>query len=91
MLDTIATIFLYMSLLGLFCLGLFCLGFYVFWLFTFNLIEQIVDAVKWVVSKFKPQETDCYHCKHYDLANYWCNKHEDGRLMQETCEDGRRG
>ena len=27
----------------------------------------------------------------YDLANYWCNKHKDGRLMQETCEDGRRG
>lgn len=86
MLDTIATIFLYMSLLGLYCLGLL-----VIFQLAKDFIEMLVDAVKWVVGKFKPQETDCYHCEHYDLANYWCNKHEDGRLMQETCEDGRRG
>lgn len=86
MLNAIVAIFFCMSLLGLFCLGLL-----VIFQLAKDFIEMLVDAVKWVVGKFKPQETDCYHCEYYDLTNYWCNKHEDGRLMQETCKDGRRG
>jgi len=48
MLDTITTIFLYMSLLGLFCLGLL-----VFWQFLFEFCKTVVDAVKWVVGRVR--------------------------------------
>ncbi|HBC93349.1 MAG TPA: hypothetical protein DCZ10_10760, partial [Pelotomaculum sp.] len=45
------------------------------------------DAVDWL-AEGEWGVMNCFHCEHYDIRGYWCEKHNIPKLPEEDCIEG---